>query len=173
MDLLTVTTNELERFPIRGVAAVCLRAAMRVRSAMHSNCDEDLDVANRVLQGTERCDVLYDRAESLYRLASIAVAEYRSTRRDEFRRLALAGAIIHSAVDCIADLDHDHQAALTNGMLSLRSCGKFNDELLSLAITRDLRHAEYRLHKEPGQSDLLQKFGPLWIDQPPEWYRES
>jgi len=77
---------------------------------------------------------------------------------------------MHSALDCIADIDHDPQAALTNGMLALRSIGKLNEEPLSLEVKYDLSRLMPSLTGESQNVDPLIGFGPLWSRSPPDWY---
>ncbi len=167
MDLLTVSTDDLRQLPLIGVAAVCLRAAMRVSPLMNSGCDGSLTVATEVLRGREPCHELNLIVEDLYQVAARHAAQYRSTHSKNAAMLAAAGAIIHSAVDCIADLEHDPEAALTNGMLALRSCGKLDSQSLAREVTRDLSCLKNSLGRVSRTSDALRAFGPLWSDEPP------
>ncbi len=144
---------------------------MRVRPLSNADSGETLGLASIVLQGGETCRMLYVRAEALYQTAARAAAEYRVTRRESDGRAALAGAIIHSAVDCIADMDDDQTAALANGMLALRSCGKLNDAVLSLEVINDIRDLGASISDAKCLGNPLQVFGPLWKVQTPDWYR--
>ena len=171
MSLLTVTVDDLRILPIREVAAICLRAAMRVQPLADSDCDEPFELAIKVLVGAESGTTLYEPVEILYQHAARAAAKSRASKFEDIGRIANAGAVIHSAIDCIADMHRDEQAALTNGMLALRSCSKLDDAVLSREVMQDFARLKSNPRLAEDSTDPLFAFGPLWSDEQPDWYR--
>ena len=106
----------------------------------------------------------------LKRRASIDDEAVKS-KFEDIGRIANAGAVIHSAIDCIADMHRDEQAALTNGMLALRSCSKLDDAVLSREVMQDFARLKSNPRLAEDSTDPLFAFGPLWSDEQPDWYR--
>ena len=74
------------------MAAICLRAAMRVQPLADSDCDEPFELAIKVLVGAESGTTLYEPVEILYQRAARAAAKSRASKFEDIGRIANAGA---------------------------------------------------------------------------------
>lgn len=148
MTLADLSRADLLELPMDGVVAVALRSALRVESVYASwsssvadvqHMNEVLAMARGVLRGAIPPTSLNAPAETIYHLAALAAAEFRVRRTEESRRAAAAGAVIHAAVDALADYRADADAALLNSLLALRSCLRLQDAELEKAVAADLQ----------------------------------
>jgi len=165
MDLRSIPVSHLESLPIRGLGAVVLRAAIRVRSHIE---ESDASVAVSIDMAIRECrDRLNDPAsgpnldelsETLYLMASGIAAKYRAVKSPDLHAVTYAAAAFHSAVDCIADLDHDAQSALSSAMMVIRSTAKIGDSNLDRAVNEDLRLLESLRAKESTDKEILAAF---------------
>lgn len=175
MDLgiagLNLTDRHLSALPVRGVAAVALRLALRVvpiyvnwaQSGEKIQQIEDvLNHTTAVLHGRDEPDSLLGSAEIAYRLAAAAAANSRTQPSELSRRAALAGMIIHTVVDALADIDDDRQATVINVVLAIRASGRLEDKPLMENIRRDLVQLQDSA-EERGQMHWTERepFGPL------------
>lgn len=129
---------------------------------------EAMECARVVLIREENAGRLLSLSEKIYRLAASNAVRFRNDPSVENSRQSVAGVIIHSAIDCIADLDTDERAARTNAMLTLRSCGKLSDSDIENAVINDLRGCE--AVDVTTRTQVLDLFGPLWPNDPPDWF---
>lgn len=182
MNLAELTESQLESYPLCGVVFVAIRAAQRVlpiysiwRESPGDNklLREALDHSAEVIRGIRSPSTLIIHAETAYRLAAAAASEFRRHQSPPAGRAAVAGSIIHSALDALADLDADARASLVNSMLALRSVGKLQDEILSNAVLQDLRCLEsVSTSRREMQTAGLDPFERLWPSGAPAWYAQ-
>lgn len=168
---LNLTDRDLARLPVRGVAAVALRLAIRVAPiyASWSASDEKIqqmqDVLSHstaVLHGQDDPDSLLGSAEVAYRLAAAAAADSRTRGSEQSQRAAVAGMIIHTVVDAMADIDDDRQATVINVVLAIRAASRLQDAILIENIRGDLIQLQ-ALAEKRGQMNWteFEPFGKL------------
>jgi len=175
MELKTISTLQLEDIRAECIAAICLRAALRVRPLMPSLKVEDCAIlgnaiacARFVLLEEEDTSRLMTLSENVYQIAATNAVRFRNDPSMVNERCSIAGVIIHSAIDCVADFETDERAARANAMLTLRSCGKLSVSSIECAVIADLQ--QDGTNKSTPRSGVLDQFGPLWPNDPPDWF---
>ena len=176
LSLNTVTISQLDHLPLHSVGAVCLRAAMRVHpliehSAVERYSKSDaIAMATAILRNGDNAEQLYPYAENAYLHAASAAARYRVSGNEKLRQVSIVGAIIHSMLDCVADLDHDHLSSLSSAMLAIRFCGKLEIKEVEIAVAQDLEYLNSDAVKGVARNEILASFGALWRDVSPNWF---
>jgi hypothetical protein len=130
------------------------------------NLQDALSQSDRKLRGEAPHRSLDELAETAYRIAALAATEFRKSGAELAGRATIAGSIIHSAIDAIADLGSDDAAVLANSMLALRGCAKLKEPELAHAVIQDLQTALQNTEIDDG---LVSDFGPLWPRSKPAW----
>ncbi|MEZ5944244.1 MAG: hypothetical protein R3C18_22875 [Planctomycetaceae bacterium] len=78
--------------------------------------------------------------------------------------------MIHTAIDCIAELDADPLAAETNALLVVRATSKVGDNSLESELARDLELLKKFIGNDDFGFDSIKFFGALWSHEPPHWF---
>ncbi|MCA9044510.1 MAG: hypothetical protein KDA69_09325 [Planctomycetaceae bacterium] len=166
--------------PVRGIAAICLRAAKRAVPLLLQSENVDKDVieesiatAGKVLNRQELSNKLHEVSEQLYALVAQIASRHRIGKETGLGQVVAAGTVIHTAIDCIAELDVDPLAAETNALLVIRTTSKIGDASLQREVMRDLellRNCDGDVEVAFGSTS---PFGALWTHGPPHWFANN